>query len=177
MKFIPVVTFDSGQLRPLKEDDIDSILAIHGRKLVAGQSAQNGREQAKRMIELSVQMAATQRGMIWAAETANGMCGMISLYDWQPTQLKTRVRIDALDSFDMQSRKQALEAALGFLHGKYHLRNFSWLWTEQEGDDVRDFLGACGFSREAVLRDYHRTGAQSFTDVELYSKILEEGSL
>ena len=45
---------------------------------IPGQRPLEDKEQLNRMIDYSVQMAATQRGMMWAIETEGQIKGMVS---------------------------------------------------------------------------------------------------
>jgi len=173
MKFVPQVEFSGGQLRPLTEDDLPSIVEIFQKSAMAGQSVEAGQEQAKRLLSLSVQMAATQRGLMWAIEVDGAMQGMLSLYDWQPTTLKTLIKLDALPALSEDNQIAAIEAAIAFLQQKYHLRNFSCQWVESDGEAVKATFEKAGFTQQAVLRDARRTGQDSYIDVTLLSRILE----
>ena len=126
MKFVANVDFSGGQLRPLNNSDVDSIVKLYQHQTLAGQSVSASREHAERMISLSVQMAATQRGLMWAIECDGEIQGMLSLYDWQPSSLKTLMRLDVLPGFEPSLQVAALSSAVDFLANKYHLRNFSF---------------------------------------------------
>lgn len=173
MKFVPEVEFSAGLLRPLSDSDLPTIVKIYQKSLPAGQSQQAIEEQAKRLLNLAVQMAATQRGLMWAIETDGTMTGMLSLYDWQPTTLKTLIKLDALEALTQDLQVQAIESAIQFLQQKYHLRNFSCQWVETDGQAVKDTFQLAGFSQQAVLRDARRTGQDSYVDITLLSRILE----
>jgi len=173
MKFVPEVEFSTGLLRPLREDDLPTIVKIYQKSMPAGQSQEAIEEQAKRLLNLAVQMAATQRGLMWAIESEDVMQGMLSLYDWQPTTLKTLMKLDALESLSVDCQVQCIEAAIEFLQGKFHLRNFSYQWVENDGEGVKDVFIQAGFTQQAVLRDGRRTGQDSYIDVTLMSRILE----
>lgn len=172
MKFVANVDFDGGQLRPLEKTDVDDIVKIYQKQALAGQSISASKEHASRMVDLSVQMAATQRGLMWAIEVDGSMQGMLSLYDWQPTTLKTLVRLDVLPLLDIKKQVSALLAAIEYLSGKYHLRNFSFHCLPSGEENTVDVIRQAGFSQQACLRDYRRTGQAEFSDVLVYNLIL-----
>lgn len=173
MKFVANVDFNGGQLRPLSNSDIDSIVKLYQHQTLAGQSVAASREHAERMIALSVQMAATQRGLMWAIECDGEMQGMLSLYDWQPTSLKTLMRLDVLDNFAASLQEAAVSAAIEFLARKYHLRNFSFQCLPNKDEPLMAVLERVGFTQQACLRDYRRISQTEYTDILLYNRILE----
>ena len=174
MKFVPIVEFSGGQLRPLTKDDIPAIVQLFQKNTITGQSESAIQEQAQRMVDLSVQMAATQRGIIWALEINGEMQGTLSLYDWQPTALKTVMKVDALEQVSSAQQVMAIDAAIELLQQKYHLRNFAYQWTEVDGEAAKAVFIEAGFEQQAIIRDGRRTGQQSFTDVILFNRILLE---
>ena len=176
MKFVANVDFSGGQLRPLAKSDVDSIIKLYQKQTLAGQSEAASKEHDERMIELSVQMAATQRGLMWAIEVEQDgektMLGMLSLYDWQPTSLKTLMRLDALPELTTASQVDALNSAIKFLTAKYHLRNFSFHCMTEGDEKIISVLEKTGFKLQARLRDFRRTSQTDFSDVLVYNQIL-----
>lgn len=172
MKFVANVDFDGGQLRPLAKIDVDSIIKLYQKQTLAGQSEAASKEHAERMIELSVQMAATQRGLMWAIELEGEMQGMLSLYDWQPSSLKTLMRLDALEGLTSDKQVAALQSGIEFLAQKYHLRNFSFQCLPQGEEAVIAVIEQAGFSQQARLRDYRRISQTEYSDVLVFNRIL-----
>lgn len=173
MKFVANVDFNGGQLRPLDKSDVDSIVKLYQTQTLAGQSASASKEHAERMVELSVQMAATQRGLMWAIECDGAMLGMLSLYDWQPSSLKTLMRLDVMSELTEELQINALVAALDYLSGKYHLRNFSFQCLPKGNESLISVLEKVGFTQKACLRDFRRTSQTEYTDILLYNRILD----
>ncbi len=173
MKFVANVDFTGGQLRPLEKSDVDSIVKIYQKQTLAGQSEAASKEHAERMIDLSVQMAATQRGLMWAIEQEGEMLGMLSLYDWQPSSLKTLMRLDAMEGLTSAHQVLALRAGIDFLAKKYHLRNFSFQCLPQGEEAVIAVLEQAGFIQQARLRDYRRISQTEYSDVLVFNRILD----
>lgn len=173
MKFVANVDFDGGQLRPLNQSDVDTIVKLYQKQTLAGQSKAAGIEQAERMITLSVQMAATQRGLMWAIEVNGQMLGMLSLYDWQPSSLKTLMRLDVLPELEQQQQADALCAGIDFLAKKYHLRNFSFHCLPMGDEAMIATIQQVGFKQQAQLRDFRRISQTEFSDILVFNKILE----
>jgi RimJ/RimL family protein N-acetyltransferase len=173
MKFVANVDFNGGQLRPLEKSDVDSIIKIYQKQTLAGQSEAASKEHAERMIDLSVQMAATQRGLMWAIEVDGQMQGMLSLYDWQPTSLKTLMRLDALPALTGAQQEQALTAGIEFLAQKYHLKNFSFHCLPVSDEPVIEVIQSVGFQQQARLRDFRRISQTEYTDILVFNRILE----
>ena len=176
MKFVANVDFNGGQLRPLDKFDVDTIIKLYQKQTLAGQSEAASKEHAERLIELSVQMAATQRGLMWAIEVDGKMLGMLSLYDWQPTSLKTLMRLDALPSLDQQHQVDALHSGIDYLAHKYHLRNFSFQCLPEGEDAIIDVIKLAGFEQSARLRDFRRTSQTEFSDILVFNLILTEST-
>lgn len=172
MKFVADVDFDGGKLRPLEKSDVDDIIKIYQKQTLAGQSAEASKEHALRMVDLSVQMAATQRGLMWAIDVDGSMQGMLSLYDWQPTSLKTLMRLDVLSSLDSAKQIAALNAGIAYLAKKYHLRNFSFHCLPESEESVIDVITHTGFSQQARLRGYRRVSQTQFSDILVFNLIL-----
>lgn len=180
MKFVANVDFVGGQLRPLAKSDVESIITLYQKQTEAA-SQEASRQHAERMIELSVQMAATQRGLMWAIETEhegqNKMLGMLSLYDWQPTALKTLMRMDAQPELAQEVQVNALRSAIHYLSTKYHLRNFSFQCLPQGDENIIEILETVGFIQQARLRDFRRTSQTEYTDILVYNYLLEASEL
>jgi RimJ/RimL family protein N-acetyltransferase len=173
MKFVANVDFNGGQLRPLDQSDVDTIVKLYQKQTLAGQSTTASTEHAERMITLSVQMAATQRGLMWAIEIDGQMLGMLSLYDWQPTSLKTLMRLDVLPEITQLQQADALTAGIDFLAKKYHLRNFSFHCLAAGDEGMIKTIQQVGFIQQARLRDFRRLSQTEFSDVLVFNKILE----
>lgn len=173
MKFVANVDFNGGQLRPLDKSDVDAIVKLYQKQTLAGQSEAAIKEHAERMITLSVQMAATQRGLMWAIEVDGQMLGMLSLYDWQPTSLKTLLRLDALPELAQPLQVDALRSGIDYLAQKYHLRNFSFQCLPQGEEVVIDVIKQVGFQQQARLREFRRISQTEFSDIIVFNKILE----
>ena len=172
MKFVADVDFDGGKLRPLEKSDVDAIIKIYQKQTLAGQSAEASKEHALRMVDLSVQMAATQRGLMWAIDVAGSMQGMLSLYDWQPTALKTLMRLDVMPSLGESEQVASLQSAIKYLAGKYHLHNFSFHCLPEGEEHVIKVISQVGFSQQARLRGYRRVSQTEFSDVLVFNLIL-----
>jgi len=172
MKFVANVDFNGGQLRPLDQSDVDTIVKLYQKQTLAGQSTTASTEHAERMITLSVQMAATQRGLMWAMEVDGQMLGMLSLYDWQPTSLKTLMRLDVLPEITQLQQVEALRAGMDYLLKKYHLRNFSFHCLPTGDEAVINVIEQVGFTQQAYLRDFRRTSQTEFSDILVFNQIL-----
>jgi len=173
MKFVANVDFNGGQLRSLNESDVDAIVKIYQKQTLAGQSEDAIKEHAERMITLSVQMAATQRGMMWAIDVDGQMLGMLSLYDWQPTSLKTVMRLDTLPELSQALQVDALRTGIEYLSKKYHLRNFSFQCFPQGDESVIAVIQTVGFEQQACLRDFRRISQTEYSDILVFNKIVE----
>lgn len=174
MKFVANVDFNGGQLRPLAKTDVDTIIRLYQKQTLAGQSEAASKEYAERMVDLSVQMAATQRGLMWAVEAEGSMVGMLSLYDWQPTSLKTLMRLDVLSELGEQCQVDALRAAIDFLSKKYHLRNFSFQCLPEGDESLIEVIKLVGFEQQARLRDFRRISQTEYTDILVFNLILTQ---
>ena len=172
MKFVANVDFNGGQLRPLAKSDVDTIVKLYQKQTLAGQSEAAIKEHAERMVELSVQMAATQRGLMWAIEVDGAMVGMLSLYDWQPTSLKTLMRLDVLPRLTQQHQIDALRSGIDYLAKKYHLRNFSFQCLPKGDDDIIEVIKLVGFEQQARLRDFRRLSQTEYCDILVFNLIL-----
>lgn len=172
MNFTPELPFAGGRVRPLHYDDVDALFAIYQQPEIPGQRVLDNKDNLTRMVDLSVQMAATQRGMMWLLEVGTEghyeVQGMVSAYDWQPSQLRTMLRVDGLPALSLQQRAAALKVCMDFMATKYHLRNFGYQWIAGQDDALKGMLEEAGFSLAATLRDGWRTGESSFADVLQY---------
>jgi len=168
MKFTPELEIPGGRIKPLHYDDIDGLFALYQNPEIPGQRPLEDKEQLNRMIEYSVQMAATQRGMMWAIETDGQIKGLVSGYDWQPSELRIVMRVDGLPSLSQKERADALQAAINFLSSKYHVRNFAYQWIDGQPVSIKDMLVECRFQKAACFRGAWRTGNTEFADVEQY---------
>ncbi|MEK9711420.1 MAG: hypothetical protein VW258_02530, partial [Thalassolituus sp.] len=102
MKFTPELDIPGGRIKPLHYDDIDGLFELYQNPEIPGQRPLEDKEQLNRMVDYSVQMAATQRGMMWAIETDGKIKGMVSAFDWQPSQLRVVMRVDGLSDLTLQ---------------------------------------------------------------------------
>jgi RimJ/RimL family protein N-acetyltransferase len=173
MKFVANVDFNGGQLRPLDKSDVDAIVKLYQKQTLAGQSEAAIKEHAERMISLSVKMAATQRGLMWAIEVDGQLLGMMSLYDWQPTLLKTLMRLDVFPELSQPLQVDALLSGIDHLVQKYHLRNFSFQCLPQGEEAVIEVIKLAGFEQQALLRDFRRISQTEFSDIVVFNKIIE----
>lgn len=176
MKFVANVDFDGGKLRPLEKSDVDDIVKLYQKQSLAGQSASATQEHAQRMVDLSVQMAATQRGLMWAIEVDGKMLGMLSLYDWQPTSLKTLMRLDTLPALEQSIQVESIRAGIRHLNQKYHLRNFSFHCLPVGDEETIEVLSQSGFNQQARLRDFRRTSQTEFSDILVFNLILQSST-
>lgn len=177
MKFTPALSFDGGRVRPLEADDRDALFQVYQQPELPGQRPLEKPEQLDRMIELSVQMAATQRGMMWALEMGNDsdgyqLVGQVSAFDWQPSHLKVMLRVDALPAATMAIRAVALQQCMAFMAEKYHLRNFGYQWIAGQNESIKTMLSDAGFELAANLRGAWRIGQNEWLDVSQYHKVL-----
>ena len=174
MKFVANVDFNGGQLRPLDKSDVDTIIKLYQKQTLAGQSEAASKEHAERMVQLSVQMAATQRGLMWAIEVEGAMVGMLSLYDWQPTSLKTLMRLDVLPGLAQPLQVEALRSGIEYLAQKYHLRNFSFQCLPEGEEAVIEVIKRVGFEQQARLRDFRRISQTEYCDIIVFNLILTQ---
>ena len=174
MKFVANVDFNGGQLRPLAKTDVDTIIKLYQKQTLAGQSEAASKEHAERMVDLSIQMAATQRGLMWAVDVDGTMVGMLSLYDWQPTSLKTLMRLDVLPGLGEQCQIDALRSALDYLSKKYHLRNFSFQCLPEGDESTIEVIKLVGFEQQARLRDFRRISQTEYTDILVFNLIISQ---
>lgn len=168
MKFTPELDFPGGRLKPLVAEDIDALHHLYQHPEIPGQRPLNNKDQLTRMIDLSVQMAATQRGIMWSIEVDGRIVGMVSGFDWQASSLRIMLRVDGLPELELAQRSAALRAAMDFLISKYHVRNIGYQWISGQKTDIKDMLLENGFSHCATLRQAWRTAETEFADIEQY---------
>jgi len=177
MNFTPELSFAGGRVRPLSYDDVDALFEIYQHPEIPGQRVLDNKDSLTRMVDLSVQMAATQRGMMWLLEVGSAdkyeVQGMVSAYDWQPSQLRTMLRVDGLPQLSAEHREAALTACLNFMAEKYHLRNFAYQWIAGQDEALKTLLENAGFTACATLRDAWRTGEKSFADIVQFHRLLD----
>lgn len=174
MKFTPELTFAGGRVRPLTYDDADALFALYQQPELPGQRIPDNKEHMTRMVDYSVQMAATQRGMMWLLEVDGDVVGMVSAFDWQPSQLRVMMRVDGLPQLTLAQRSAALQACMDFLAQKYHLRNFGYQWIAGQQENIKTMLLEAGFEHYATLRDGWRTGEKSFAIVEQFHLLRDD---
>lgn len=173
MKFTPELPFAGGRLRPLTYDDADILFSLYSQPEIPGQNPPTNAEQMTRMVDYSVQMAATQRGMMWLLEVDGEVQGMVSVFDWQPSYLRLTLRADGLPNLTLANRELALKTAMDFLETKFHIFNFAYQWIDGQQPEIKAMLINLGFSLCATLRDGWRVG-ESFANVEQYHRVLDK---
>lgn len=173
MKFTPELPFTGGRLRPLTYEDADILFGLYCQPEIPGQNPPSSAEQMSRLVDYSVQMAATQRGMMWFLEVDGQVQGMVSVFDWQPSYLRLTLRVDGLPELSLENRQHALKAAMDFLETKFHIFNFAYQWIEGQSSDIKTVLANLGFSLRATLRDGWRVG-EGFANVEQYHRVLNK---
>ena len=174
MQFTPELEFEGGLVRPLTYDDADALFALYQHPELPGQNIPTSKEPMTRMVDYSVQMAATQRGMMWLIEVEKTIVGMISAFDWQPSQLRVLMRVDGLPALTIEQRQAALQVCMDFLAKKYHLRNFGYQWIAGQNEDIKSMLANLGFNLCATLRDGWRVGEAGFANVEQWHLLRSE---
>lgn len=172
MKFTPELVFDGGRVRPLTYDDVDALFHLYQHPEIPGQRALENKDNLLRMVDLSVQMAATQRGMMWAIEIDQTLMGLVSAFDWQPSLLRTLLRVDALPALTLAQRAAALTVCMDFMASKYHVRNFGYQWIAGQDLSLQTYLLDMGFSQTAIQRGAWRIGESSFADVVHFTRLL-----
>lgn len=168
MKFTPELEFPGGRVKPLHYDDIDALYELYQHPEIPGQRPLQDKEHLNRMVDYSVQMAATQRGIMWAIEINGEIKGMVSGFDWQPSQLRIMMRVDGLPTLTIREREKALSVCIDFLVNKYHIRNFGYQWIAGQNEDITAMLIGMGFEHTATLRDAWRIGERTFANVAQY---------
>ena len=185
MNFTPELQFEGadfrGRVRSLSDDDQANLLNLYQHPELPGQRAldpesEHAQDHIARMIELSVQIAATQRGIMWALEINDEFQGMVSVFDWQPSQLRATLRVDGLAALSNQQRASALLVCMDFMAEKYHLRNFAYQWIQGQDDELLVTLENIGFERSATLRDGWKlvsdSGEKSYVDIIQLNRVL-----
>lgn len=174
MKFTPELELIGGRVRPLENADIDALFAIYQQPEIPGQRPLEDSSQCQRMIELSQQMAATQRGMMWLLEDDNEQAlGVVSIYDWQPSLLRATIRIDGLPQLAIALRANAIQVCTAYMHEHYHVRNMAFQWVDGQPDSLKAMILELGFQQSAHLRESWRTAAQEFRDVIQFNQLIE----
>lgn len=174
MKFTPEISFEGGRLRPLTYDDVDALFNLYQYPELPGQRILENKDNLIRMVDLSVQMAATQRGMMWALEIEGVIMGILSVFDWQPSLLRTMLRVDGLPQLTPTQRSAALKTCMDFMAEKYHLRNFGYQWIDGQNEEIKTMLTDLGFKQNALMRDAWRSGERSFANVVQFNLILDK---
>lgn len=176
MNLTPEIAFTGGRLRVITSTDVEALLALYQQQVMPGQKALVEQEQAQRMIDLAAQMASQQRGMMWGLELDGNesVQGVLSFYDWRPSVLKTQIRLDVLDQVPAEIQQQAIRACIDFSATKYHLRNFVYHWVTGQSENNKQVMQKIGFKPTAKLRDFWRTGQESYVDVEQFNLILNQ---
>ena len=168
MKFTPELEFEGGKVRPLTLDDLDHLWNIYQQPELPGQTKPKEKEQLARIVDYSIKMAATQRGMMWLLEVDGQVLGMVNVYDWQASLLRLTMRVDGLPELSIKHRQAALSACMDFLAKKYHTRNFAYQWIDGQKEEIKTMLTNLGFELRATLRDAWRVGNSGFANIEQY---------
>ena len=168
MKFTPELEFEGGKVRPLGLNDLDHLWNLYQQPELPGQAKPKEKEQLARIVDYSIKMAATQRGMMWLIEINEEILGMVSVFDWQPSALRLMIRIDGLPQLSIEQRQAALQCCMDFLAHKFHTRNFAYQWVEGQQPAIKTMLENMGYQLSATLRDAWRVGDQGFANVLQY---------
>lgn len=177
MQFTPELEFQGGRVRPLTNDDIDRLFEIYQAPEIPEQRPLEDKNHCQRMVELSQQMAATQRGMMWLLENTEQQClGVVSIYDWQPSLLKATIRVDGLPTLPSTIRAEAIKTCIQFMNEKYHIRNVAFQWVEGQSEELIDMIKTLGFTQSARLRESWRTAQNTFRDVIHFHYLIQEPS-
>lgn len=173
MQFTPTLELACGQLKPLSQDDAQTLLELYQRlELPAHQRPQKPAD-IDRLIELSVQMAATQRGMLWVLQIQQQPQGILNLFDWQPSLLKASVRLDAQVDVNAEVLVESLNVSTHYLAQKYHIHNFCYPLLAQQKAQMAPILAVSGFHYSLTQRQAQVLGDQQYADIELYHKLLD----
>ncbi|UTW48851.1 hypothetical protein [Bacterioplanoides sp. SCSIO 12839] len=186
MNFTPELQFEGadfrGRVRSLSDDDQANLLNLYQHPELPGQrpldpESEQAQDHIARMIELSVQMAATQRGIMWALEINDEFQGMVSVFDWQPSLLRATLRVDGLAALTNQQRASALAVCMDFMAEKYHLRNFAYQWIQGQDEALLTTLENIGFERSATMREAWKlvndSGEKSYVDIIQLNRVLD----
>ena len=138
MKFTPELSFSGGRVRPLTYNDVDALFELYQHPELPGQRVLDNKDNLIRMVDLSVQMAATQRGMMWALEVDGAITGMVSAFDWQPSLLRTMLRVDGLPQLTLAQRSAALKVCMDFMAEKFQFMPHLRLCCYRYSDSGRD---------------------------------------
>lgn len=173
MKFTPELDVPGGRVRPFNDADIDALFKIYGQPEIPGQRPLEDKTHCQRMIELSQQMAATQRGMMWLLEDAEGQAhGVVSIYDWQPSLLKATIRVDGTPTLPLALRAAAIECCMGYMQEHYHVRNMAFQWIDGQPNALKSMIEELGFTQSAHFRESWRTADQEFRDVVQFNRMM-----
>ena len=174
MNFTPELELEGGRVRPLQEADVDALFTIYQQPEIPGQRPLSDSSHCQRMVELSQQMAATQRGMMWLLEDDNQQAlGVVSIYDWQPSLLRATIRVDGLPELPVTLRGNAIQVCTGYMHEHYHVRNVAFQWVDGQPDNLKEMIVELGFQQSAHLRQSWRTAAHEFRDVIQFNRLIE----
>lgn len=172
MKFTPALNLKNGTLKPLEQDDAQALFKLYQNIGLPEHQRPKQPEDIQRLIELSTQMAATQRGMIWLVMINNEALGTLNLFDWQPSQLKASIRMDASNKLEALDFADALNVSMEYLSERYHLRNFCYpLISSNNNEIAKEALTQTGFSFSLTKRQAHVLDKNQYADIELYHKL------
>lgn len=178
MKFTPDIECDHARLRPLTPQDVHALKAFYAHCDLPGSMAAKSDEQILRMVDLSVKMAATQRGMMWLLVSSDAddehILAMLSAYDWNPSQLRLTLRLDATPKLDSQTASQALLSCVRVLSERYHIRNVAYQWVSGQSSYIKEALENAGFIFAARLRDAWRLSEHTFANIEQFHLVLSD---
>lgn len=172
MKFTPTLDLKHGKLKPLEQEDAQVLFQLYQKLGLPEHKCPKKVEELQRLIELSVQMAATQRGMMWLVIIKDQPIGMLNLFDWQPSQLKSSIRMDACEHLQVDDFADALNVSMDYLSERYHLRNFCYpLIASNAHPVVKEALDKAGFKFSLTQRQAHVLGDNEYSNIALYHKL------
>ncbi len=173
MQFTPNLELKSGQLKALNKDDAPALLKLYQQLSLTSSQRPQKLTDIERLIDLSVQMAATQRGMLWILQIQQQPQGILNLFDWQPSLLKASIRLDALAGTDESILIDSLYVSTHYLSEKYHIHNFCYPLLQQQQAQIEPILAPSGFQYSLTQRQAQVLANQQYADIALYHKLLD----
>lgn len=176
MKFTPNLDLKNGKLKPLEQEDAQALFQLYQKLGLPEHNRPKKVEELQRLIELSVQMAATQRGMMWLVIIKDQAIGILNLFDWQPSKLNASIRMDACEHLQADDLADALNVSMDYLSERYHLRNFCYplIVSNAHPAVVKEALDKAGFKFSLIQREAHVIGDNKYLDIELHHKLFSE---
>lgn len=172
MKFTPSLNLKNGKLNPLEQEDAQVLFQLYQKLGLPEHKRPKKVEDLQRLIQLSVQMAATQRGMMWLVIIKEQAVGILNLFDWQPSQLKASIRMDACEQLQADDLSDALNVSMDYLSERYHLRNFCYPLIKSNANPVaKEALNKAGFKFSLTQRQAHVLDDNQYSDIELYHNL------